>query len=158
MSQTTAPVVQSNFQAEVSLDGSIWTDISGTATNVSVDGGDQITGTQFTADGSVPLVLNSNKTEAQTVTVSCVYTETTGEAHQVVYDRYIGSDKTIFFRYAPRGSAVANKRYVASNAANTAIKVAIVSCTKPEVDAESGDAALFEFSLLVPKLFQEAIS
>ena len=157
MAQTTNAAAQGNYQAEVSVDGTNWTDISGQSTNISHDGGDQVTGTQMTADGSVPLVLNNNKTEARNTTVSCVYTENAGEAYQIVLGRYNGSDKTIWFRYAPRGSTPTNKRYVASNAAGTAIKVPIVTCTQPDVDAESADAILFEFSLLVPKYVQEAI-
>lgn len=158
MPQTTGAFSPANFQIEVSLNGSSWTDISGSANSVSRDGGDQMTGTQFTANGDVPVVVNSNKRDAVTLTISIIYTEVPGEAFQTVYDRYIGADKTIYLRYAPKGSTVSNKRYVCANSAGTAIPVPIISCLPPETDSASGDPALTEFSVITPNLFQEAIT
>lgn len=158
MAQTTSGIPMGNFKAEVSLDGSSWTDISGVAVSVQVSGGEQQTGTQFTADGSVPIVVNSNKTEALTVEVNQVYTETPGEGYLTVYNRYVGADKRIYFRYSPAGGAVGQKRYVAANNANSAIPVPIIACLPPETDAGSGDPMMGGFSLLVPKLLMETIS
>ena len=86
-------------------------DISGQSNTVTVDGGDQLIGEQNTADGQAPVVTGSNKVESSTVTVSCLYTETSGEAWRKVRDRYIGTDKTIAVRYSPRGGAQAERRF-----------------------------------------------
>lgn len=158
MSQTTGAFAQSNFQVEVSLNGSSWTDISGEVANVTVDGGDQLIGEQHTADGEVPVVVGSNKTEAKTVTVSILYTETTGEAFQIVNDRYDGADKTIYLRYSPAGGGSGAKRFVCVGAAGSAIAVPIINCLPPEVDAGTGDPAMAEFSVRTPDLLKETVS
>jgi hypothetical protein len=157
MAQTTGGISQGVFTVEVSTDGSAWTDISGQATTVNLSGGDQIVGAQNTAEGSAPVVTNSNKLEALTVEVNFLYTETSGEAFRVVKVRFDGTDKTIFFRYTPKGNVTANKRYTATNDANTAVKVPIVSCLPPSTDAGSGDPAMAAFTLSVPKLFESAV-
>jgi hypothetical protein len=158
MAQTTGAFAQSGFKVEVSLNGSDWTDISGQATNVAVEGGDQMVGEQHTADGEVPVVTGSNKTEAKTVTVSILYTETNGEAFQIVNDRYDGADKTIYLRYSPAGGGTGDKRWVCANAAGNAIAVPIINCLPPEVDAGTGDPAMAEFSVRTPDLKKETIS
>lgn len=157
MAQTTGGISQGVFTAEVSTDGSSWTNISGQATQVNVSGGDQIVGAQNTAEGSAPVVTYSNKTEPLTVEVNILYTETTGEAFRVVKARFDGVDKSIFFRYTPKGNTTGNKRYTATNDANTAVACPIVSCLPPTLDAGSGDPAMASFTLSVPKLFESAV-
>lgn len=157
MAQTTAADNKAGFKIEVSTDASAWTDISGAAATVEVDGGEQHTGEQNTADGSAPVVTGSNKTAAITVTCSCLYTETAGQAWRVVKDRYDGAAKTIAVRYSPRGGAQTERRYVTANDAGTAIVVPIVNCIVPDGDAGSGDPLMFEFSVITPKLLEEAV-
>lgn len=157
MAQTTTSDNRAGFKIEVSTDASSWTDISGQANNVSVDGGEQLTGSVHTADGRAPIVTGANKSEAITVTCSCVYTETASQAWRLVKDRYDGAAMTIAVRYSPRGGASAERRYVTANDAGTAIVVPIVNCIVPEGDADSGDALMFEFSVETPKLLEEAV-
>lgn len=158
MAQTTNAIPKSPFKLEVSLNGTVWTDISGVATKVTPGGGDQQIGTQFTADGGVPLVTNSNKLEAVTLQADIVYTEQSGEAFQVVYGQYAGADKRIYMRYAPKGGASGNKRYVCANDAGTAIPVPIQSCLPPEVEAGDGAPVAASFSVMAPRLIQETIA
>ena len=156
--QTTGSIPMGNFKAEVSLNGSSWVDISGVAVSVQVSGGEQQIGTQMTADGSVPVVTNSNKVDAVTIEVSQLYTETPGEGYLTVYNQYISTDKRIFFRYSPSGGAIGAKRYFSANNANTAIAVPIQSCLPPETDAGSSDPMLGGFTLIAPKLQPETIA
>ena len=158
MAQTTGATSQGAYQIEVSTDGSAWTDISGQSAQVNVSGGDQIAGSQNTADGSAPVVTFSNKTEPVTVECNILYTETSGEAFRVVKARFDGSDKSIFLRYTPKGSTSGNKRYTAANDANTAVKCPIITCLPPSLDAGSGDPAMATFSVLAPKLFESAVA
>ena len=157
MAQTTTAEARAGYKIEVSVDASAFTDISGQSNNVTVDGGDQLTGTQHTADGSAPVVTNANKTEAITVTVSCLYTETAAQAWRLVKDRYDGAAKTIAVRYSPKGGAQTERRYVTANDAGTVVIVPIVNCIVPEGDAGSGDPLMFEFSVITPKLLEEAV-
>lgn len=157
MAQTTGAATQASFQIEVSIDGSAWTDISGSANNVEVSDGEQMIGEVFTADGSVPVVVGSNKVGSVKLKISALYTNTAGEAWAVVYARFIGTAKTIAVRYSPKGSASANKRYVTSTNANAVQLAPIVSCLPPNVDASTGDPAMLEFSVQTSKLYEEAI-
>lgn len=157
MAQTTAADNKAGFKIEVSVDATNFTDISGAGATVSVDGGDQLTGEQNTADGSAPIVTGSNKTESVTLTVSCIYTETAGQAWRIVKDRYDGAAKTISVRYSPRGGAQTERRFVTANDAGTVVLVPIINCIVPEADAGSGDPLMFEFSVITPKLLEEAV-
>ena len=157
MAQTTGAIAESIYKIEVSLNGSSWTDISGQANTVEPSGGDQQTGKQFTANGNVPIVTNSNKTDAVTVKCNIVYTETAGEGFMLVYAQYISTSKVIYLRYSPAGGTTGQKRYVCANAANTAIAVPIIMCLPPKVDAATGDPAMVEFSVLTPQLYQEVV-
>lgn len=157
MAQTTAADTRAAFKIEVSINATDFTDISGQANSVNVDGGDQMVGEQHTADGAAPVVTGSNKTEAKTVTVSCLYTETAGQAWRIVKDRYDGATKTIAVRYSPRGGAQTERRFVTANDAGTVVLVPIINCQVPEGDASTGDPLLFEFSVRTPKLLEEAV-
>jgi hypothetical protein len=157
MAQTTTADVRAGFKIEVSTDASSFTDISGQANNVSQDGGEQLTGSLHTADGAAAIVTGANKTEPITLTISCVYTETAAQAWRLVKDRYDGAAKTIAVRYSPRGGAQTERRYVTANDAGTAIVVPIINCILPEGDASSGDPLVFEFSVITPKLLEEAV-
>lgn len=157
MAQTTGAAPQANFQIEVTIDGSAWTDISGSSNNVEPSDGEQMIGEVFTADGSVPVVVGSNKVGSVKLKVSVLYTNTAGEPWAVVYARFIGTAKTVGVRYAPKGSTSANKRYVTSTNANAVQLAPIISCLPPAVDASSGDPIMFEFSVQTSKLYEEAI-
>lgn len=158
MAQTTGAIPKSNFQVEISTNGITWIDISRAATTVTPSGGEQQTGEQFTAEGTVPVVIGANKISATTLEVNILYTETGAEPFQTVYGRYTGVDKSIFLRYAPKGLGSGNKRYVCTNNANSPIAVPIISCLPPEVDAGTGDPAMASFSVMTPKLFQETMA
>jgi hypothetical protein len=157
MAQTTGSKAKSSFKAEVSINGSSWSDISGSATQVTPSGGDQLTGVTHVASDNAPIVTNGNKVDAITLEVNIVYTEVTGEAWQIVGDRYVGTDKTVYFRYSPKGGATGQKRYTCANDAGQAIAVPIVNCIPPEGDANSGDPLTTTFTLLTPKFLIETI-
>lgn len=159
MAQTTGAIARSGFKLEVSVNGTDWTDISGAATSVSLDGGDTLVGDQMTAEGMYAIVTAGNKAEPINMTISCVYTEVAStEPWEVVYARYVGATKTIAVRYSPAGGAPGKFRYGTSVDAAGSDLVPIASLTLPEVDASSGDPALFEFTVRTPALYKETIS
>lgn len=157
MAQTTGAIARSGFKVEVSVDASTWTDISGAATNVTNDGGDALTGDQMTAEGMYAIVTAGNKTEPRNITISAVYTETAGESWKVVYARFVGTDKRIAVRWSPAGGKTGDQRLGTSIDALGADIVPIVSCTLPELDASSGDPALFEFVVRTPAIYSETV-
>lgn len=158
MAQTTGYISQGIWTAEVSTDGVTWIDISGQAGKVTPSGGDQLTGSQHTAEGSAPVVVGSSKTEAVQAEISILYTETAGEAFRVVKAAYDSTAKVIFFRYAPRGAGTGNKRYMAATDADVAFASPIINCMPPELDAGTGDPAMASFSIIFPKWVEETLA
>ena len=157
MAQTTGGIPVSGFKVEVSTNGSVWTDVSGQAAQVTVEGGDNKVGTQHTAYGAEAIVVSGNKTDPRTVTVRSVYTETTGEAFAVVWAQYAAADKVIYLRWSPQGGGAGDFQYTCA-VGGAAAAVPIVSCTLPEQDAGAEDVALFEFSVMTPGLLKSAVS
>lgn len=159
MAQTTGAIARSGFKVEVSVNGTDWTDISGAAATVTNDGGEALVGDQMTAEGMYAIVTPGNKTEPRNITVSCVYTEVaTTEPWDVVYGRFVGTAKTVAVRWSPAGGGVGKFRYGTSIDAAGPDLVPIVSCTLPELDATSGDPALFEFVVRTPAIYKETIT
>lgn len=157
MAQTTGAISQSGFKVEVSTDGTSWTDISGQAAAVNVDGGDVPVGEQMTAEGGESIVVSSNKVEPRDVTVRSVYTEGATEAFEVVYAQYAGADKTIYLRWSPAGGATGEVQYTCA-VGGSAAAVPITSCTLPELDAGSSDIALFEFTVKTPGILKADVA
>lgn len=160
MAQTTGSLPQGQCQVEVSVDGSAWTDISGSVASATPSGGDQMTGEQHTFDGQFPIVTGSNKMAATTVEFSIVYTETTAEAFTVVYDRFKdGGTGTIYCRYSPAGGQSTESRFFASDDAGSApTAVPITACLPPTADASVGDIIMASFSVIAPQFKQETIA
>jgi hypothetical protein len=157
MAQTTGAISQGIWKGEVSTDGTTWVDISGQAGKVTPSGGDQLTGSQHTADGSAAVVVGSNKTEPVQAEVSILYTETSGEAFRVVKVQFDSAAKIIYFRYGPKGAGTGNKRYLAADDAGSAFPCPIVNCMPPELDAGTGDPAMASFTIIFPKWFEETL-
>lgn len=158
MAQTTTAFSKANFKVEVSTNGTAWTDISGAAATVTVTGGDQLVGEQNTADGDAPVVTHANKVESRQVEVNCLYTETASQPWKVVAAQYNGASKVIFLRYSPAGGNTGDIRFTCARDDSTAIAAPIVNCMPPDLDAGTGDPAMFTFTVQTPKLNEETIS
>lgn len=156
MAQTSNAVSAAGFRVEVSTDGASWTNVSGEAANVTLDGGDVKVGSQHTAEGDQAVVVSTQKTEPVTVTVKALYTETAGEAWKVVDAVYRGADKRLYLRWSPRGGAAGDLRFFAA-VAGVAAAAPLVSCLPPDLDAASEDPAMFEFSVMTAGVGSEAV-
>lgn len=157
MAQTTAADNMAGYAVYVSTDASSFTDISGQGATVKKTGGEQLTGSQNTADGAAPVVTGANKVGPGTLEISAIFTPTAGQAWRAVKDRFDGAVKTICVRYSPQGGATGDRRFTTANDAGTAIAVPIVSCNEPDVDAGNGGPILFTFSVIFPKLLEDAV-
>ena len=162
MAQTTGAIDRANFEVEVSTDGTTWNKIDSEATTVAASGGDQITGSVNTADGNAPIVTAGGKTGPITLTFNGVYTKTSNEAFDRLRDRFEDAtpgNRTMYVRYAPEGgigSVAGNDLFTCTNDAGSAFAAPIINCLPPEVDAGSGDPAMFTFSVLTPDLARSA--
>ncbi len=159
MAQTTGALPQGKCQVEVSVDGTVWTDISGSTATATPGAGEQMTGEQHTFDGQFPIVTASGKMAATTMEFNIVYTETAVDGYVVVYDRFKdGATGTIYVRYSPAGGQSTEFRYFASDDAGSApTAVPITACLPPPADAGVGDAIMASFAVLAPQFKQETI-
>jgi hypothetical protein len=125
---------------------------------MDVSGGEQHTGQTNTLAGRAPVVTYSNKYTATEITVESLYTEEATEWFEVVYDRYQNDEMTIYMRFAPRGDEVGANLFTCADDSDTAIPVPITSCLPPSADANSGEAAMFSFGIITPKLAKSAVT
>lgn len=132
MAQTTTYTGGTNFYFAVSVDGSSWTDCSGTATMVEVTESNRMTGTAYTGDGD-KAVITYGKLEPVEVTVTLLYTKTSGEGYDRLRDAFEATGGTrLDCRFAPEGNSSGNEQWTSGSSK-------VVSLGYPSPDA--GDAA-----------------
>jgi len=101
MAQTTGGMAATDMSVWLSTDGSAWTDVSGYANSVEIDGGERETGNAYTFDGDTA-IIKAGKRGPLTITVRGIYTETATEYYDKVVDAYeAGSD--LYVRWSPGG-------------------------------------------------------
>lgn len=153
MAQTTDAMSAVDATIEVSLNGSTWTDISGSANSITPGSQTRMTGTAYTFDGDLAIVT-SGKREPMEVEVSILYTEADGEGFATIRPEFEDGDR-IYFRYSPKGvGATARAVFTASNDGATAGSVVISSLDWPTADAASADPVAVTFTLMVPALIR----
>jgi hypothetical protein len=137
MAQTTDGMSAAAQKVETSTNGTTFTDISGFAASVEVDGGERKVGKGFTFDGDTPLLVKG-KRESIAVKVKAVYTEGASDPFEVVRPIYeAGSD--FWVRWSPAGGATGDFTYTA--------KGIVTSAPYPMGEAESEDPIFFEFEM-----------
>ena len=154
MAQLTDPISGQTFQFQASTDGSTWTTPVG-AVSVTPGGGDTITGSQNTVDGSAPLVTGGQKHAPETLEVRGVYNKTSSDLWDTINDAWEGA-RVLYLRYAPEGgidTVVGNELYTATDDAGTAFAAKFQGRpTPPPVDAGAGGPALMMARFIFPKL------
>ena len=149
MAQTTGGLSFKDNKVETSPDNSNWTDISGFASTISVDGGERITGIKFTFDGDTA-ILRSSKRGPLTVTVNIAYTEGASDPTEVIRAIYeAGSD--FYMRWSPKGGDSTEFLY-------TTDAGVVKSPLYPGGDAESGEPAMIDFVLETPSITKSAVA
>lgn len=158
MAQATTQISVAAAKAEISLNGSSWTSLGPAAISGSPGGHEQHVGAVNTLDGSAPIVTNSNKHGPGTIEVRAVWTPTAAQAWVLLRTQWDSSAKTIYFRYSPQGGSGGQLQYTATTDAGAAFACPIINCLPPAFDAGSGEAAVFTFSLQVPKWTEATIA
>lgn len=149
MAQTTGAISSVDAEIEVSSDGTVWVDISGSANAVEVPEQPRMTGTAYTFTGDVGIVT-AGKREPVEVTVTALYTEGAGETFETVRPLFAAGTR-VYFRYSPKGiGATGRAVYTASNDGSTAGAVVVSAFKLPDLDAESADPVTTMFKLMVP--------
>jgi len=151
MAQTTGAMTGATGKIEITLNaGSTWTDISGTTSSIDVVEFTRTNGSAYTFAGDYAL-LTFGKQPPVSVTVNCLYTETTAEALKLTVA-------------AIKANTAAQIRWQAVDAAATTYlqyftvaggKISTVSL--PGNDASSGDPLMFSFTLTAPGIDYTAV-
>lgn len=138
MAQTTNALSWANATISLSANGTTWTDISGFANSVSVDGGERATSEFFTVDGDTPIVT-SGKRGFLEITIKAVYTEAGSDAYAMGMTAY-ENNTPLYARWVPKGSGTGAFVFTTS----------IGRVTKPiypQGAADSADAIQFELGI-----------
>jgi hypothetical protein len=129
-------------KVEFSVNGSSWTDISGSSN--SVDPGEQSgqSGEVYTFTGQDPAAITAGKSEPIEIDVKIVYTETAGEAFEVVRAQFQVTGRAGYLRWSPRGGTTGQSSYVTGAGVLTGLKW-------PAADAEDAKPIMAGFKLKV---------
>lgn len=149
MAQTTDPISAVNAKIEVGTNGTVWTDISGSANAVEPGEQTRQSGYRMTHTGDIAIIA-SGKREPLEITVNIIYTEQAGEAFETVRAIFESSPATIYLRYSPKGGASTNFQYTSDAGVVTAFGY-------PPTNAEDAAPKVVSFTLMTPKLTKSAV-
>jgi hypothetical protein len=124
-----------NLKLEMSVNGSTWTDISGSANSVKCDGGERQTGEEYTFDGDAAMVTYGKRKPIK-VKLKVIYSEGAGDVPETLrlsYENVSG----IYFRWSPKGQATGTFLFTCASGQ-------IISNPYPDADAKSADPIALE--------------
>jgi hypothetical protein len=150
MPQTTAALAMVNAKIEFSVNGSSWTDISGSANSIEPAEQSGASGEAFTFQGETG-VVTAGKTEPVELVVKVLYTETTGESHKVVRAQWQTSGRAGYLRWSPRGGTTGQAQFT------TAAGV-LTGFTWPGGSADDGKPVMTGFKLKVPSITESTVA
>ena len=103
MAQTTSSVWGGAAYVEISVNGSVWTDISGHANQVTPAPTERRQGEAYTFDGEYPIV-KVGKYNSTATDLRILYTEGASDAFEIVRGQFESpGGGTLYVRWSPRG-------------------------------------------------------
>lgn len=148
MAQTTGATSARSAVVEFSTNGSSWTDCSGFANKVEIDGGERETGTAPTFDGDT-MVLTAGKRGTLTIKMTALYTEGASEIFEAARTAW-QAGTAFYFRWTVKAASTGNFRYTTSSGF-------IVNAILPGPDTTNGDPVAIEIELETPEVTKAAI-
>jgi len=148
MAQTTTNI-NWNAKLEFSSNGSAWTEISGSTTNVEDSGGEIDSSQIYTNNTSTPITGYGKKAEHK-ITVNTVYTKTAGEAWALLKAAY-DNETDAYFRWSPAGGAIGDKRY-------TTAKGRITNLPNPSGAQEDNTPVQVTAELTTPSVAEDTVT
>ena len=153
MAVTTTAMSAVDATVEVSVNGTTWTNISGSSNSVEPGEQTRMTGVAYVFEGDVGIVT-SGKREPLEITVSALYTETAGETFETIRALFEAGTR-LYFRYSPQGlGATGRAVYTASNDGATAGACIISNLSWPTAEAETADPVAVSFQVMAPALIR----
>jgi len=144
VAQATGVETFKDCKVETSTDGSTWTDISGYASSVAVDGFERAQGEAYTFDGDYPIV-GTGKMQRGTVTVRIAYTEGESDPFKAAWDAYEGNTQ-LQVRYWPEGGETGEFGFYTDTDSR------IVAPPTVAGEANSADPIMVEFQVVSKRL------
>ncbi len=160
MAQTTGAMSATGAKVEVSVNGSSWTDISGSSNSVDAPEATRNVDSVFTHSEDTA-IITSGKQNPIDVTVSIVYTETAAEGWETIRAQHKttgAAGGTLYFRYSPNGGGSGDFLYTGANGSGTTAAGKISSLTYPVADTGGGGPVLGSFTVQVPALVKSTIA
>ena len=154
MPQTTDSIPLACGMLEVATDSGCagWVDISGESQTVEPPEQTRISGEGYTFDGDNALVEGGKK-EPIEIPVAIVYTETAGEAFEVVRAAWEapGCGRRLCLRYSPGGGDVGDALY-------TTPRGILTRFVYPNMDASAGGPIMAGFTLKIQSITVSTIA
>lgn len=149
MAQTTDAVSSVDADVAINVNGGGETKIEGFSTSVETSGGDRMIGELYTHEGDTA-VITSGKREPIEVTVKYVYTEGASDPFEAVRAAYEGR-QTVVVSWWPKGDVSTNFQFDSDASYVKSFKY-------PDIEAESGDPLLGEFTITTAKITKSVVS
>lgn len=143
-----SPITMKDCKIELSLDNSVWTDISGYANAIEVSGGERGIAEAY-AFNSDSVILVPGKRGAFEITVTVLYDEDTSNPGGTLRTAH-ANGTPVYLRWSPSGGQSGEKRFTTGAAY-------VTEPGYPGGEAESGDVVALEFTLSTAGITEETI-
>jgi len=149
MAQITGALSGRIAKVEYSTNYSTYTDLSGGANSISVDGGDRKSGEAWTFDGDKP-IITVGKLEPAEITIKSLYVDSS-VAHFAVISSMKNNATPTNVRFAYDTDTTGSWRFTSDTGY-------VISCKPPEAEADPGDPLAFEWTVKVPGLTEAVVA
>lgn len=148
MAQTTSVYSMTDGVIEFSTNGSSWTDISGSMNGVEAPEQTRMSGEDYTVSGDKAIVT-SGKLEPAEVAAKIVYSETAGEAFEVIRAAWETPGQKVYLRWGRGGSG--SYRY-------TTDAGVLTSFTYPPLSAPDAKPKVLGIKVKTPGITKSVVS
>ncbi|MDR3572856.1 MAG: hypothetical protein P4L50_03260 [Anaerolineaceae bacterium] len=149
MTQTLSGMSFVNTKIEMSTNGTIWTDISGFANQIKVDGGDRDTGEAYTFNGDKAIVT-AGKRKPTNLKCLAIYTEGLSDPSEILRGCYEAASP-IYLRWSPKGGNSGNFQFVSDPGI-------VTSEPYPDGEAKTADPIVIDFTIATPGITRNILA
>ena len=153
MPQTTTAINTVDAVVEVSTNGTTWTNISGSTNKVEVSAQTADSGMAASLEGQYKIV-RGGKYNPVDITVTIFFTETAGEAYEILHNQKNVAGRPLYFRYTP-GGYDGNYRWYTGDSNGYKSPGRITEFPYPSAASEEAGPQLVVFKLQATQLVRE---
>lgn len=154
MPQTLTAINTVDAVIEISINGTTWTNVSGSTNRVDVSPQTSDSGMAATFEGQYKIVL-AGKLNPVDITVTILFTETSGECYEILHGQKNVAGRPLYLRYAPGGYNGAYRWYTGDSNGNKAV-ARITEFPYPSSSSEDAAPHMVTFKLQATQLVREA--